>query len=211
MESFLTPYGLSNSGQEKLQFTPFWGGPKPVSSDGLRAGTIESHNFFILGPILVKFHIRTLLFERFQTFFRTWWCGKKKVVLDTSSHLMPTEAWRSPDSTTSEGRRVSSEVRFGNCSQVWGWAKFEERGSHGWGKIALHTCSDLPRLVRTYAQHSDHVRSSRSVIFCTFERSCSSVLRRPILLKLHILTRLIESLSMVYELWRCIEIKLSIL
>ena len=30
------------------QFTPFWGGPKPVFSDGLRAGTIESHNFFCL-------------------------------------------------------------------------------------------------------------------------------------------------------------------
>ena len=48
LENFLTPYGLSNSGQEKLQFTPFWGGPKPVCSDGLRAGTIESHNFFCL-------------------------------------------------------------------------------------------------------------------------------------------------------------------
>ena len=48
MESFVTPYGSSNSGQEKLQFTPFWGGPKPVCSDGVRAGTIESHNFFCL-------------------------------------------------------------------------------------------------------------------------------------------------------------------
>ena len=69
MESFLTPYGLSNSGQEKLQFTPFWGGPKPVCSDGLRAGTIESHNlslktidrksfergnFLVLHPVLLK-------------------------------------------------------------------------------------------------------------------------------------------------------------
>ena len=49
MESFLTSYGLSNSGEEKLQFTPFWDGPKPVYSDGLRAGAIESHNFFVLG------------------------------------------------------------------------------------------------------------------------------------------------------------------
>ena len=48
MESFLTPYGLSNSGQENLQFTPFWVGPKLVCSDGLRAATIESHNFFCL-------------------------------------------------------------------------------------------------------------------------------------------------------------------
>ena len=79
MESFLTPYGLSNSGQEKLQFTPFGGGRKPVCSDGLRAGTIESHNFFVLGPILVKFHSRTRLIESFRTIFRMWWCGEEKL------------------------------------------------------------------------------------------------------------------------------------
>ena len=79
MESFLTAYGLSNSGQEKLQFTPFWGGPMPGCSDGLRDGTIESHNFFVLGPILVKFHIRTRLIEGFRTIFRTWWWGKEKL------------------------------------------------------------------------------------------------------------------------------------
>ena len=79
MESFLTPYGLSNSGQEKLQFTPFGGGPKPVCSDGLCAGNIESHNFFVLGFILVKCHIRTCLFESFPTILRTWWCGEEKL------------------------------------------------------------------------------------------------------------------------------------
>ena len=79
MESFLTLYDLSNSGQEKLQFTPFGGGPKPVCSDGLRAGIIESHNFFVLGRILVKFHIRSRLFESFPTIFRTWWCGEEKL------------------------------------------------------------------------------------------------------------------------------------
>ena len=76
---FVTPYGLSNSGQEKLQFTPFWCGPKRVCSDGLRAGTIERHNFFVLGPILLKFHIRTRLIESFPTIFRTWWCGEEKL------------------------------------------------------------------------------------------------------------------------------------
>ena len=70
MEIFPTPYCVSKSGQEKLQFTPFWGGPKLVCSDGLRTGTIESHNFFVLGPILVKFHIRTRLIEGFPTIFR---------------------------------------------------------------------------------------------------------------------------------------------
>ena len=42
--------------------------------------------------------------------------------------------------------------------------------------------------------------------FCTFECSYSSVLRR-ILVKLHILTRLVESFPMVYRLWRCIEVR----
>ena len=79
MESFLTPYGLSNSGQENLQFTPFWGGPKPVCSDGFRAGAIESHNFFVLGFIQVKFHIRTRLIESFATIFRNWCCAKEKL------------------------------------------------------------------------------------------------------------------------------------
>ena len=134
---------------------------------------------------------------------------RRKVALHTSSHLTPTEAWRSVDSTTSEGRSVSSEVRLGNCTQVWEWAKFEERGTHGWGKIVLHTCSDLSRLVWTNTQYSDHVRSSRNVIFCTFERSYSSVLR-PILVKWHILTRLIESFPMVHGSFSCIEVEVLI-
>ena len=57
----------------------FGGGPKPGCSDGLCTGTIESHNFFVLGPILVKFHIQTRLIETFRTIFRTWWCGEEKL------------------------------------------------------------------------------------------------------------------------------------
>ena len=73
-------YGLSNSGEEKLQLTPFWNRPKPVWSDSGRAGIIESHNFFVfLRPILVKFHIRTRLIEGFPTTFQTWWCGEEKL------------------------------------------------------------------------------------------------------------------------------------
>ena len=45
---------------------------------------------------------------------------RRKVALHTSSQLTPTEAWRSADSTTSEGRRVSHKVRLANCTQVWG-------------------------------------------------------------------------------------------
>ena len=79
MKSFQTPYGVSDSGDEKLQFTHFKGGPKLCCSDSLRLGIIESHNFFVLGPILAKFHIPTRLIERFPTIFRMWWCAKEKL------------------------------------------------------------------------------------------------------------------------------------
>ena len=35
--------------------------------------------FFVLGPILVKFHIRTRLIEGFPTIFRTWRCSEEKL------------------------------------------------------------------------------------------------------------------------------------
>ena len=111
MDSFLTPYGMSNSGQEKLQFTPFLGGPKPGSSDGLCTGTIESHKFFVLGPILVKFHIRNRLFESFPTIFRTWWCGEGKLhftPVNTLRQLKRDEALFPP-----LGRVIEFRARYG--------------------------------------------------------------------------------------------------
>ena len=63
----------------KVAVHTFFGGPKPICSNGLSAGTIESQNFFVLGPILVKFHIRTRQIEGFPTIFRTWWCAKEKL------------------------------------------------------------------------------------------------------------------------------------
>ena len=131
MDSFLTPYGFSSSGHGKLQFTLIWGGLKPVCSDGLRTGTIESHNFFVLGPILVKFHIRTRLIESFRTIFWTWWCVEEKL------HFTPVHTLRQlkrDEALIPPFRRVvdfRAEVRLGNCTQIWGWAKFEERGTHG--------------------------------------------------------------------------------
>ena len=131
MDSFLTPYGLSNSGQEKLQFTPFLGGPKPGSSDGLCTGNIESYNFFYFRSYPGEISHSNSPNRELSNDLSDVVVRRRKVALHTSSHLMPTEAWRSPYSTTLEGRRVSSEVRLGNCTQVWGWAKFEERGTHG--------------------------------------------------------------------------------
>ena len=39
----------------------------------------EVHNIFVLGPMLVKFHIRTRLMESFRTIFQTWWCSEEKL------------------------------------------------------------------------------------------------------------------------------------
>ena len=109
------PYGWLHSGKEKLQFTPFSGGPKPGCSDGRCTGPIESHNFFVLGPILVKFHIRTRLIES----FRTSWCGQEKL------HFTPFHTLRQLNRDEArfhhlEGCRVSSEVPADTCTQVLG-------------------------------------------------------------------------------------------
>ena len=123
MDSFQTPYGLSNSGQEKLQFTHFWGGPKPGWSDGLCTGTIESHNFVVLGPILVKFHIRTRLIESFPTNFRTWWCAEEKlhfIPFHTLRQLKRDEALFPP-----LGRVVEFRARYRQIPirEFWGVGK----------------------------------------------------------------------------------------
>ena len=85
----------------------------------------------------------------------------------------------------------------------------------------IHTCSHLFTPVNTSLllftpvypscspYYSGHLRLSQNVNFCTFEGFYFSVLR-PILVKLHILGRLIESFLMVYSIWSCIEIKMSI-
>ena len=109
-------------------------------------------------------------------------------------------------STTSEGRRVSSQVLLENCTQVLGvgqiWTACDSR-------LRKNSGAHLFGLVQTCPHYSDHVRSSRNVLFCTFECSYSSVLH-PILLKLHILTHLIETFPTLYGLWSCIEIGMSI-
>ena len=44
----------------------------------LRAGFMESRNFFVLRLIQVKFHIRTRLIESFPTTYWLWWCAEEK-------------------------------------------------------------------------------------------------------------------------------------
>ena len=50
-----------------------------VTGHCLGAEIIESHNFFVLGPILVKFHIQTRLIKSFPPIFQTWWCAEEKL------------------------------------------------------------------------------------------------------------------------------------
>ena len=123
MESFPTPCGLSHSGEEKWQFTPLWGGPKPGCSDGLRAGIIESHNLFVLGPVLVKYHIRTQLIESFPTIFRTWCCAEEKLHLTpvhTLNQLNRDEAVFPPLGRVAEFRARYRQIPV---RVVWGVAK----------------------------------------------------------------------------------------
>ena len=138
MDSFLTPYDLSNSGEEKLQFTPFCGGPKPGCSDGLCTGTIESRNFFVLGPILVKFHIRTRLIESFRTTFRTWYCAEEKLHIPpfhTLGQLKRDEALLPP-------LRISpaDERWIPRNSAVLGKSGLRSLGCHCWEEVSQHSC-----------------------------------------------------------------------
>ena len=76
---------------------------------------------------------------------------RRKVALHTSSHLTPTEAWWSADSTTLEGRRVSSEVRLGNCThaglgvgRIWrAWDSRLRKNSTSHLFWLVQTCLDL--------------------------------------------------------------------
>ena len=94
----------------------------------------------------------------------------RKVALHTNSHLTPHEAWRKAVSTTPDGRRVSSEVRLENCTQVLGEGQIWRACDSRLRKIVLHTCSDLSKPVQTCSQYRDYVRWLRHVIFLHFRR-----------------------------------------
>ena len=86
MDSFLTPYGLSNSGQEKLQFTPLWGGPSRAAQTAFVPELSKAITFFILGPILVKLHILTRLIESFPMVHGLWSCIEIEMLIPLGDH-----------------------------------------------------------------------------------------------------------------------------
>ena len=72
----------------KLQFTSFWGGSKPGYLDELCAGIMESHNFFVLRPILVKLYILTHLMESFPIVYGLWRCIEVKMSIPPGAHAL---------------------------------------------------------------------------------------------------------------------------
>ena len=78
----------------------------------------------------------------------------RKVALHASSHLTPLEAWRSAVYPTWEVVEFRARYGYKTARTFLGWAKFGQRATHGWGKIALHTCSDLSKLVPTCLNQS---------------------------------------------------------
>ena len=98
----------------------------------LRAGFMESRNFFDLRPIRVKFHIRTRLIESFPTTYWLWWCAEEKwhfTPVDILRQLKRDEGLFPPFRISLAGRNVlknlprqifSACVKFGGnpCGDV---------------------------------------------------------------------------------------------
>ena len=83
---------MSNSGEEKLQFIPFLGGPKPGYLDRLRVGIIESHNFFCLRSYPGEVSHLNSANPELSIDVSVLVLRGRKVALYTSSYLKPIEA-----------------------------------------------------------------------------------------------------------------------
>ena len=91
-------YGLSNDvslvefrQRKVVGHTFLW----VVPGHCLRAGFMESRNFFVLRLIRVKFYIWTRLIESFPTTYWLWWCAEEKLhftPVHTLHHLKRDEA-----------------------------------------------------------------------------------------------------------------------
>ena len=97
--------------------------PSPVAQAAF-VPKLSSHNFFVLCPILVKFHIRTRLIESFPTIFRTWWCGEEKL------HFTPVPTLRQLKRDEAVFPQLGSVVEFRAR-----YRQIPVRGFWGVGKI----------------------------------------------------------------------------
>ena len=109
---------------------------------------IEAWPKVVLLPILVKFDIWTRLIERFPTTYSHWMCAEEKLHLTpvyTLRHL------RCDGGTFPPLRRVVDfRARYGlKTARRFVGGPNLEGVRHGWGKIGLHTCSELSKPVRS--------------------------------------------------------------
>ena len=143
----------------------------------LRAGFMESRNFFVLRPIWVKFHIRTRLIESFATTYWLWWCTEEKwhfTPVHTLCQLKHYEGLFPPlpiSLADRNGLKKLPRQIFSVCVKKFGGNPCRDVET-AWPNLS----EPIHNTVMVYAL--------RAMPFCTFECSYSSVLR-PILLKLH--------------------------
>ena len=172
-----------------------------VAGHSLRAGIIESHNFFVLRGILVKFHIRTRLIGSFPSTYRSWSCAEEKLhftpvhtlcQLKRDKGLFPPLPISLADRNGLENlpRQIFSAcVKFGGnpCRNV----------ETAWP----HLSEPAHNTVTMYALRAMPFLHFRMLLFFSITSSPA---------ELHSLTRLIESFPTVYGLWSCIDIEMSI-
>ena len=172
-----------------------------VTGHCLRASIIESHNFFVLRRILVKFYIRTWLIGSFPSTYRSWSCAEEKLhftPVHTLRQLKRDEGLFPPLPISLADRNGLKNLPRQIFMRVFSLVAIRAEMSKQYNQ----TCPNLSSIQWPCTL-------SAQCLFCTFECSYSSVLRS-ILLKLHTFTRLIESFPTVYGLWSCIEIEMSI-
>ena len=121
------PSAARKSGSSHL----FGVGPGEADKTAFVQELSKSHNFFVLGLILVKFHIRTRLIESFPTMYRFWKCCQEKLhftPVHTLRKLKPNKALFPP-----LRRVIQFRARYGykTARRFGGWAKFGLRATHG--------------------------------------------------------------------------------
>ena len=149
----------------------------------------------------MKLHIRTQLIESFQMTYGSWSCAKEKLhftPVHTLRQLKRDEGLFQPPPISLADRNGLKNLPRQIFMRVWSLVAIRAEMS----KQHDQTCPNLSPIQWPCTL-------SVQYLFCPFECSYSSVLR-PILLKLHTLTRLIESFPTVYRLWSCIEIEMYI-
>ena len=70
-----SPSAARKSGSSHL----FGVGPDEADKTALVQELLKAITFFVLGPILVKFHIRTRLIKGFSMIYRFWKCAQEKL------------------------------------------------------------------------------------------------------------------------------------